>query len=121
MGWHFNWVSSNGSDFNSDFNVSFTKEDLAKGTTYYNFEPRAEQTEGEAPGTSSFYKNEAGEIFRTYSSYARGGDILIGAYNFLDIAPKGRNEEGTMDWMKHHDRYEDSKADACCHAADARG
>ena len=59
------------------------------------------------PGFSVFYRNEAGEIFHTYSSYARGGDLLIGAYNFLDMTPKGRNEEEIMDWMRHHDRYEE--------------
>jgi predicted dithiol-disulfide oxidoreductase (DUF899 family) len=107
MGWGFRWVSSYGSDFNSDYGVTFTGEDLARGPTSYNYEVREEQTEGEAPGISVFYKDDKGDVFHTYSSYARGGDILIGAYNYLDLTPKGRNEEGTMDWMRHHDRYED--------------
>jgi predicted dithiol-disulfide oxidoreductase (DUF899 family) len=107
MGWRFRWVSSHGSDFNSDFGVTFTREDLAKGPTSYNYETRAEQTEGEAPGLSVFYRDEAGDVFHTYSSYARGGDILIGAYNYLDLTPRGRNESSTMDWMRHHDRYGD--------------
>lgn len=114
MGWRFDWVSSNGSDFNSDFGVSFTAADLAKGPTSYNFEPRAEESEGEAPGISAFYKDEDGNVFHTYSAYARGGDILIGAYNWLDMAPKGRNEAEIMDWMRHHDRYEETPQAACC-------
>lgn len=107
MEWGFRWVSSYGSDFNSDYGVTFTKADLAKGPTSYNYEVREEQTEGEAPGISVFYKDDQGDVFHTYSSYARGGDILIGAYNYLDLTPKGRNEEDTMDWMRHHDRYDD--------------
>ncbi len=106
MGWRFKWVSSFGSDFNSDYQVSFTKDDLAKGKTYYNYELRESQDEGEAPGISVFYKDAARDIFHTYSSYARGGDLLIGAYNYLDLTPLGRNEAGTMDWVRHHDRYD---------------
>ena len=111
MGWRFKWVSSYGSDFNSDYHVSFTKDDLAKGKTYYNYQVRESQSEGEAPGTSVFYKDTAGDIFHTYSSYARGGDMLIGAYNYLDLVPKGRDEDGltfTMAWVRHHDRYGDN-------------
>jgi len=117
MGWRFNWVSSNGSDFNSDYGVSFTKDDLAKGRTYYNFELREQQEEGEAPGISTFIRDEAGNVFHAYSAYARGGDILIGAYNYLDMAPKGRNEAEIMDWMRHHDRYDERAADHCCGGA----
>ena len=106
MGWGFKWVSSSGSDFNFDYKVSFTKEQIAKGERLYNFET---QLPGEElPGASVFYKNEAGEIFHTYSTYARGLDIFLGTYNFLDITPKGRNEEGLargMAWVRHHDRY----------------
>jgi len=110
MGWRFKWVSSYGNDFNSDYHVSFTKDDIAKGQTYYNYEVRASPSEGEAPGTSVFYKDETGDIFHTYSSYARGGDMLIGAYNYLDLVPKGRDEDAlafTMAWVRHHDRYGD--------------
>jgi predicted dithiol-disulfide oxidoreductase (DUF899 family) len=110
MGWRFKWVSSYGSDFNSDFHVSFTKDDLAKGMTSYNYEVRESQSEGEAPGTSVFYKDRTGDIFHTYSAYARGLDMLIGAYNYLDLAPKGRDEDAlafTMAWVRHHDRYGD--------------
>ena len=108
MGWRFKWVSSYGSDFNSDFNVSFTRDDLAKGPTYYNFEKRTSQTEGEAPGLSVFYKDATGTIFHTYSAYARGLEVLDGAYHFIDLAPKGRDEERLPfpgSWWRHHDRY----------------
>jgi predicted dithiol-disulfide oxidoreductase (DUF899 family) len=118
MGWRFNWVSSNGNDFNYDYHVSFTKEDVAKGTMYYNYEVQPLSGE-EWPGTSVFYKDESGEIFHTYSSYARGGDHLIETYNFLDLAPKGRNEDGldfSMGWVRHHDKYEKDAvhASSCC-------
>lgn len=115
MGWTFDWVSSFGSDFNYDYHVSFTPEQLAGDSLFYNFEqiPR-EQGHDELPGISVFYKNEAGEIFHTYSSYARGGDILIGAHHFLDLTPKGRNESATMDWMRRHDEYEGAPTAASC-------
>jgi predicted dithiol-disulfide oxidoreductase (DUF899 family) len=107
MGWRFHWVSSFGSDFNHDFHVSFTKEEMAQGKVSYNYDVHEFPSE-EAPGISVFYKDTTGEIFHTYSSYARGLDILIGAYNYLDLVPKGRDEEGlafTMAWVRHHDRY----------------
>ncbi len=116
MGWKFRWVSSDGSDFNYDYHVSFTKDQLAKGTVYYNYE----MTEGfdELPGVSVFYKDDKGDIFHTYSSYGRGGDILIGAHNYLDLTPKGRNESTIMDWMRRHDEYEDAATSpACCGAS----
>jgi len=111
MGWRFPWVSSFGSDFNYDYDVSFTPEEKAKndGKVQYNYE-LAEFPSEEGPGASVFYKDKAGDIFHTYSSYARGLDILVGTYNFLDLVPKGRDEEGlafTMAWVRHHDRYED--------------
>jgi predicted dithiol-disulfide oxidoreductase (DUF899 family) len=108
MGWRFKWVSSYGSDFNGDFHVSFTRDDLARGPTYYNFEKRTSQTEGEAPGLSVFYKDATGAIFHTYSAYARGLEVLDGAYHFIDLAPKGRDEERLPfpgSWWRHHDRY----------------
>ncbi len=111
MGWRFKWVSSYRNDFNFDYQVSFTKESMAKGPAYYNFAPRQSHTEGEEPGASVFAKDETGQVFHTYSSYARGGDLLIGAYNYLDLTPKGRNETGPAfnltDWVRHHDRYDD--------------
>jgi predicted dithiol-disulfide oxidoreductase (DUF899 family) len=107
MGWRFHWVSSFGNDFNHDFHVSFTKEDMANGKVYYNYEMQEFPSE-EAPGISVFYKDTTGEIFHTYSSYARGLDMLLGTYNYLDLVPKGRDEDGlafTMAWVRHHDRY----------------
>lgn len=108
LGWKFNWVSSYGSDFNYDYRVSFTPEQLAKGRVEYNFDlvgfPGAE-----APGISVFYKDKAGNIFHTYSAYARGSESTMNAYNYLDLVPKGRDEDGlrfTMSWLRHHDRYD---------------
>jgi predicted dithiol-disulfide oxidoreductase (DUF899 family) len=120
MGWKFKWVSSAGSDFNYDFHVTASPEQVEKGEAQYNYEKIDES--GEEPGVSVFYKDGEGRIFHTYSTYARGGDILIGAHNYLDMTPKGRNETETMDWMRHHDRYEDKPkaAHGCCgDAADA--
>lgn len=117
MDWKFKWVSSFGSDFNYDYHVSFTEHQLQEGTVYYNFEYAKHDDGTESPGTSVFFKDRSGNIFHTYSSYARGGDILIGAHNYLDLTPKGRNEDGIMDWMRHHDKYEDYEGDqgCCCH------
>jgi predicted dithiol-disulfide oxidoreductase (DUF899 family) len=109
MGWRFKWVSSHGSDFNYDYHVSSTEDEIAAGRYYYNYETVA-GAGGEMPGISVFYKDESGEVFHTYSAYARGGDILIGAHNYLDLTPKGRNEASTMDWVRHHDRYDDRRA-----------
>ncbi|HLG88475.1 MAG TPA: thioredoxin family protein [Alphaproteobacteria bacterium] len=116
MSWRFPWVSSHGSDFNFDFNVSFDKEHL-KGEPFYNFRSAAGLTEEELPGLSAFYKNEAGEVFHTYSSYARGPEELIGALMILDRAPLGRNETTIMNWVRRHDEYEAKPAASCCHAA----
>lgn len=117
MGWKFPWVSSYGSDFNFDFHVSFTPEELASGSVRYNFtEIPREQAHDELPGLSSFHKNEKGEIFHTYSTYARGGEELIGTLMILDRAPFGRNEETTMHFVKRHDEYEQApEASSCCH------
>jgi predicted dithiol-disulfide oxidoreductase (DUF899 family) len=104
MGWRFPWVSSHGTDFNRDYNVSFTKDEVAQGKAFYNYEPQGYPAD-EAHGASVFTKSAAGEVFHTYSAYARGCDILIGAYHFLDLTPKGRNETKPMDWIRHHDRY----------------
>jgi predicted dithiol-disulfide oxidoreductase (DUF899 family) len=111
MGWRFKWVSSFGSDFNYDYQASMSKEELAQGQVYYNYTMQQFPSE-ERPGTSVFYKDAAGKIFHTYSSYGRGLDILIGAYNWLDLAPKGRDEEGLkhgMAWVRHHDKYIDGQ------------
>ena len=107
MGWKFQWVSSFGSHFNFDYHVSFTPEESTSAKVYYNYATGAFPSE-EGPGVSIFAKDAGGEVFHTYSSYARGLDILVGAYNFLDLVPKGRDEDGlafTMAWVRHHDRY----------------
>ena len=109
MGWRFPWVSSYGTDFNYDYHVSFTKDEKASGKVFYNY-AQTEFPSEEGPGASVFYKDAAGSVFHTYSTYGRGLDILIGAYNFLDLAPKGRDEDGlkfTMAWVRHHDKYLD--------------
>jgi predicted dithiol-disulfide oxidoreductase (DUF899 family) len=116
MGWRFKFASSHGSDFNYDYHVSFTKEELARGQVYYNYE-MTDPGIDELPGLSVFFRDDNGAIFHTYSTYARGGDILIGAYNFLDLTPKGRNEDEIMNWVKRHDEYESAQpAAACCHS-----
>ena len=117
MGWRFPWLSSFGSDFNFDYRVSFAKDELADGKRPYNYGTMGFGSE-EGPGLSVFYKNEDGEIFHTYSAYARGLDILLTAYNFLDLTPKGRDEEAMvphpMAWVRHHDRYDGEEAASCC-------
>lgn len=115
MGWGFKWVSSYGSDFNYDFNVSFSPEQLAQGSVIYNYEPTSQATE-EEPGYSVFFKDEGGDIYHTYSSYGRGNEEVIGTYMFLDLTPKGRNEGpggNLTDWVKRHDAY-DGGAESCC-------
>ena len=107
MGWSFPWVSSYGSDFNFDYHVSFTPEQIAEGTAYYNYEVRP-NTMSDEVGISVFYKNERSEMFHTYSCYARGVDMLNGAYHYLDLVPKGRDEGGLkfpMEWVRRHDQY----------------
>jgi predicted dithiol-disulfide oxidoreductase (DUF899 family) len=117
MGWNAKWVSSYGSDFNYDFHVSFTKEELAKGKVHYNYD----LVEGydELPGLSVFYKDASGDVFHTYSSYARGNEEVIGAFIYLDITPKGRNEKEIMDWVRRHDEYEDAAASSDASEAQA--
>lgn len=108
MGWRFPWVSSFDSAFNFDYHVSFTKDDLANGEAFYNFvETQSAKAHDELPGLSAFIKDEAGRVFHTYSSYARGPEELIGTFMILDRAPKGRNEATTMDWVRRHDEYEE--------------
>ena len=106
MGWRFKWLSSHDNEFNFDYHVSFTKEEEKANKVYYNY-GTGEFMSDELPGLSVFYKDENGDIFHTYSTYARGLDILVGAYNFLDLVPKGRDEnpDSTMDWVRRHDEY----------------
>jgi predicted dithiol-disulfide oxidoreductase (DUF899 family) len=108
MGWRFPWLSSNATDFNQDFGVSFSKEEMTAGPVNYNY-VRTQFPSEEAPGLSVFYKDASGKLFHAYSVYSRGLDILIPTYNLLDLTPKGRDEEGlphSMAWVRHHDRYE---------------
>ena len=109
MGWNFKWLSSLGSDFNYDYHVSFTPDEMEKGEMFYNFDV-SQFPADETPGVSVFYRNSQAEVFHTYSCYARGLDILIGAYNFIDLLPKGRDEddlEFTMAWLRRHDQYDE--------------
>lgn len=105
MGWQFKWVSSHGSDFNYDFRVSFTPEEVASGRIDYNF-GEWDETGEEWPGVSAFYKDDAGAVFRTYSTFGRGVEVMMATYAMLDLAPKGRNEAEGMEWVRRHDRYE---------------
>jgi predicted dithiol-disulfide oxidoreductase (DUF899 family) len=122
MGWQFKWVSSNGNDFNYDFHVSFTPEERAGGRVNYNYTRQPFPAE-EAPGISLFYKNDAGEVFHTYSTFGRGVEVMMGTYQMLDLAPKGRDEDNFakgMEWVRHHDRYDpapapkSAPAGSCC-------
>jgi predicted dithiol-disulfide oxidoreductase (DUF899 family) len=112
MGWQFPWVSSSGSDFNFDYNVSFRKEEIARGEAYYNYRMQSDTGE-ELPGISVFYKDDAGQVFHTYSTFGRGVEMMMGTYDFLDIVPKGRDEAPGhgMAWVRHHDRYGSAEAD----------
>jgi predicted dithiol-disulfide oxidoreductase (DUF899 family) len=117
MGWRFKWVSSFGNDFNRDFHVSFSKEEIESGKAYYNYDVGPFPAE-EAPGASVFFKDAAGGVFHTYSTYGRGLDILVGTYNMLDLVPKGRDEGDlafSMAWVRHHDRYDGAAADRAAH------
>ena len=116
MGWKFKWVSSFGNDFNHDFHVSFTQRGNGQGRRVQ-LHGRQDPQRG-IPGLSAFIRDENGKVFHTYSSYARGLDMLVGTYNFLDMAPKGRDEGAlpwTMAWVRRHDEYEDKpKGGSCC-------
>jgi len=108
MGWSFKWVSSSGNDFNYDYHVSYTPEEMAKGEGYYNYR-MGKTISGERPGISVFHKDADGNIFHTYSTYERGLDMLNGAYHIMDLLPKGRDEKGlefTQEWIRRHDEYE---------------
>jgi predicted dithiol-disulfide oxidoreductase (DUF899 family) len=106
MGWTFKWVSSAETDFNFDYHVSFTRDEIAKGETHYNYAPSSMKAT-EMPGISVFYKDPAGTVFHTYSCYARGIDMMNAAYQYLDLVPKGRDESGphAMAWVRYRDSY----------------
>ena len=118
MGWTFDWVSSAGSDFNYDYAVSFTPEQIKSGSGIYNFGTSGFGNE-DAPGISVFFRDDDGDIFHTYSCFARGLDPMNAAYQYLDLTPLGRHEEGLpypMDWLRLRDQYEtETGAAACCH------
>jgi predicted dithiol-disulfide oxidoreductase (DUF899 family) len=134
MGWKFNWASSAGTDFNFDYHVSLTPEECSTGEMYYNFEKTSVPPFDEMPGLSVFAKDDAGDVYHTYSAYSRGLDAIVGTYQYLDLVPKGRDEDGlkhSMAWVRYHDRYDanyqvDPNADytppkgACCHGADTK-
>ncbi len=114
MGWRFPWVSASGNDFNYDYRVSFTKDDVSNGSVSYNYTDmpvKADSGDTEMPGLSAFYKDEAGTVFHTYSTYARGLEEFVGTLMILDRAPKGRNEKTTMDFVRRH---QDAEPHACC-------
>ena len=119
MGWDFAWVSSNGNEFNFDFDVSFTPDAVGSGKVYYNYTTQPFPHE-EAPGVSVFYKDDAGNVFHTYSTFGRGVEVMMGAYFMMDLTPKGRDEsDGPMAWVRHHDRYASATAAASCCSANA--
>jgi predicted dithiol-disulfide oxidoreductase (DUF899 family) len=109
MGWEFKWVSSSGNDFNFDFYASFRPEDIESEKAFFNYskgDPGGEDRES----LSVFYRDDQGALFHTYSCYARGIDLINGTYNFLDLTPKGRDEDGPkgpLAWVRYHDKYED--------------
>ena len=121
MGWHFPWASSFASDFNFDYGVSFVLNDNGHGTGTYNYQQQDIDSD-EMPGLSAFYQDANGDIFHTYSAYASGLDNLVGTYNFLDVAPKGRDEDQlpwTMAWVRRHDEYDHaSGSKSCCGSAE---
>jgi predicted dithiol-disulfide oxidoreductase (DUF899 family) len=136
MGWRFRWVSSFGSDFNYDFHVSFSPEEVAAGRGFYNYRMDEVPVE-ELSGFSVFFKDERGRVFHTYSAYGRGAEEVLGTYMLLDLTPKGRNETGPRgnltDWVRHHDRYGSGghvdrggryvatdEGGACCHGTEPR-
>jgi predicted dithiol-disulfide oxidoreductase (DUF899 family) len=118
MGWTFDWVSSGNNDFNYDYAVTFTPEQLESGATLYNYGTTPFGSE-EAPGISVFYRDDSGAVFHTYSAYSRGLDMMNPAYHYLDLTPLGRHEEGLpypMDWVRLRDQYQPAPVQAsCCH------
>ncbi len=109
MGWDFKWLSSFGNDFNRDYHVSFTPEEMERKEMFYNYRTTSFPRE-EAVGISVFYKDPAENLFHTYSCYSRGVDMLNVAYHYLDLVPKGRDEDHlsfSQAWVRHHDKYDD--------------
>jgi predicted dithiol-disulfide oxidoreductase (DUF899 family) len=107
MSWRFNWLSSKGNSFNRDYGVNFAQTEIDEGAANYNFGTLSFPAT-EAPGISVFTKDTAGKIYHSYSTYARGLDMMIGAYHYLDLLPKGRDEDGLdfkMSWLRKRDSY----------------
>ena len=122
MGWGFEWVSSNGSDFNHDFHVSFTEKEVESGKVDYNY---TKQPFGgtEAPGISVFHQAADGLIYHTYSVYGRGVELMMGTYRILDLTPKGRDEdklERSMEWVRYHDSYDTGSTECGCQSAEEK-
>jgi predicted dithiol-disulfide oxidoreductase (DUF899 family) len=118
FGWSFTWVSSGANDFNFDFGVSFTPDEIAAGQPLYNY-GTSSYLHHDLPGASIFAKDASGHVHHTYSTYTRGLELLVGAFNWLDLTPKGRNEEGIMSWVRLHDEYQPLStmpAHSCCAA-----
>ena len=121
MGWHFDWVSSNGTSFNHDFHVAFTEEEVAEGKVNYNYTLQ-EFPKTEAPGISVFHKDANGDIFHTYSVYGRGVELMMHTYRILDLTPKGRDEDGLewpQQWVRHHANYDTGAAKCGCQSQEA--
>jgi predicted dithiol-disulfide oxidoreductase (DUF899 family) len=118
MGWHFTWVSSGRTSFNYDFGVSFTDDQIAAKDCDYNY-GTTPYCNPDLPGVSFFTRDEAGAVYHTYSAYTRGVETLVGAFNWLDLASKGRNETDTMSWLKLHDEYDGAKSGCCSSHASA--
>jgi predicted dithiol-disulfide oxidoreductase (DUF899 family) len=121
MGWKFKWVSSEDSSFNFDFGVSFTKDEMAQGKARFDYQEQQPIHSDELPGTSVFYKDERGDVFHTYTSHGKSEERFVGTYSFLDLLPKGRDENGPAfnltDWVRRHDEYEPEPPPArasCC-------
>jgi predicted dithiol-disulfide oxidoreductase (DUF899 family) len=122
MGWGFEWVSSNGSEFNYDFHVSFTEKEVESGKVDYNYTMQSFGST-EAPGISVFHKDSSGLIYHTYSVYGRGVELMMGTYRILDLTPKGRDEdnlERSMEWVRYHDSYETGSAKCGCGSKEAK-
>jgi len=115
MGWRFNWVSSFKTNFNFDFNVSFTREQIKSGVLPYNY-GKLKMKIDELQGVSAFYRDKNNDIYHTYSSYSRGIDLMNNTYNFLDLTAKGRDEkpDASQDWVRYHDEYKVASKDGCC-------
>ena len=108
MGWSFKWVSSGQNDFNYDYQASFTPQEVESGAAFFNYS-KSDVGVTDREGVSVFYKDPSSAVFHTYSSYARGIDMLNTAYHYLDLVPKGRDEDGlefTQSWVRYHDKYE---------------